>query len=67
MQRLAVRQLVQLLPDLRFHKFRRVFHDHPPGNRVIYNRQLADHASGHKIFLPSPVTNCTMVMLPASS
>nr|DAL75682.1 MAG TPA: hypothetical protein [Caudoviricetes sp.] len=55
---LPVGQIVQPLQELRFHKFRRAFHLHPPGGRVIDHRQAADYFS-HVILRPSLSANWT--------
>ena len=67
-QGLPVGQLVELLANLCFHKFRRVFHGKAPPGRVIYHRQTPDYAfSSHKTFFPSERANCTMLICPSSA
>ena len=60
----AVR-VAQTLQELGFHKFRRAFHLHPPGSRVIHHRQTANYFS-HVILRPSLSTNCTLMISPVS-
>ena len=64
-QGLPVGQIVQTLQELGFHKFRRAFHLHPPGSRVIHHRQAANYFS-HVILRPSLSANWTLMISPVS-